>query len=157
MSFKKIVFLFIFSIFIEACGSRTTPEIRTGVYRLLSARLYHSGRYRDVQCKGNLQLRLERADSGLKLETIGETLCEAPQPASFVEKLGGPCVGRTLNFVRDGQSESFSSEAASLSCRDDVSPRALFLLSPAGAQSVRLTHSSPSDQSLRSEFLFESL
>jgi hypothetical protein len=144
-------------VLVAACGTQSPPSIVGGVYRMSSARLYHAGRFRELVCKGDIQFSLATSENRITVDSAGESLCEAAQPASFSEVLGGKCLRQPVHFYRDGLGESYVLTGTSMSCDRETSPFVLFHIGPTGIKSFRLTHFAAADQSLRSEFTFESL
>lgn len=140
---------------LTACRQDSTPELAQGGYRLLSAQLSQSGKLNELNCAGQLLLVLKKTELGFEISSQGETQCDAAQPASFVERLGGSCDKQPIQFTRTARSETFVSEGSSFDCQTSASQMVRWTVQPVSQTSIRLIRSVAGDSNLRSEFFFE--
>jgi hypothetical protein len=138
----------------SGCALDRAVSLPEGTFRLKSAVLINQGKMSELVCQGDFFIVVTKDAELARVQPLGSATCPAPNPASFVETLGGDCEQSPVELSPTRSGLSYSETGVDWSCASRSSALLEYTLDGVSADVLRVTRRNIQLSDLNTELVF---
>lgn len=136
------------------CAPERAVGPSEGTFRLKSAVLVNQGKLSELICQGDFFIVVSKDAELVRVQPVGSATCPAPNPASFVETLGGDCEQSPVEMSPNASALSYSETGVDWSCASRSSALLEYTLDGVSSNAMRVTRRNIRLPELKTELTF---